>query len=191
MPNPKKSPWRRFAVTTGAAALIVAVTSLAAVAIARTLALQVDRSAKVTNAVSKKTRTEAIVLNSSGRAVYDLNGDRRGHAECTKANTCFMFWPPVTVSSPKKLSKAPSIKGKLGTWHRNGFFQVTLNGHPLYTFSQDHKKRAATGEGVNAFGGIWHVIRPSTTKVSSGGSMPSSSSTSSTSSSAPCLYPPC
>ena len=191
MPNPKQSSWRRFAVTIGAAGLIVAVTSLAAVAIARTLTLQVDRSAKVTNAVTHKTRTESIVLNSSARAVYDLTGDRRGHAECTKANGCFGFWPPVTVSSPKKLSKASSIKGKLGTWHRNGFFQVTLNGHPLYTFSLDHQKRAATGEGLNTFGGFWHVIRPATTKVAPGGAMPGSSSTSTTSTSSPCLYPPC
>ncbi len=191
MPNPKQSSWRRFTVTIGAAALIVGVTSLAAVAIARTLTLQVDRSAKVTNMMSQTTRTESIVLSSSGRAVYDLTGDRRGHAECTKANGCFGFWPPVTVSSPKKLSKAGSIKGKLGTWHRNGFFQVTLNGHPLYTFSLDHKKRAATGEGLHTFGGFWHVIRPATTKVSPGGAMSGSSTTSTTSSPAPCLYPPC
>jgi hypothetical protein len=103
-----------------------------------------------------------------------------------------MFWPPVTVSSPRKLTKAAGIKGTLGTWHRNGFFQVTLNGHPLYTFSQDHQRRAATGEGLNTFGGIWHVLRPATTRVSSGGTMTSSSSTStSTSSSSSCLYPPC
>jgi predicted lipoprotein with Yx(FWY)xxD motif len=191
MPNPKQSSWRRFAVTIGAAALVVGVTSLAGVAIARTLTLQVDRSAKVTNMMTHTTRTESIVLNPSGRAVYDLTGDRRGHAECTKANGCFGFWPPVKVSSPKKLSKAAGIKGKLGTWHRNGFFQVTLNGHPLYTFSLDSKKRAATGEGLHTFNGFWHVIRPATTNVSPGGAMSGSSTTSTTSSPAPCLYPPC
>lgn len=191
MPKPKKSPWRRFAVTIGTAALIVAVTSLAAEAIARALTLQVDRSAKVTNMVTHTTRTESIVLNSSGRAVYDLTGDRRGHAECTQANGCFGFWPPVTVSSPRNLSKAVGIKGKLGTWRRNGFFQVTLNGHPLYTFSLDHKKRAATGEGLHTFGGFWHVIRPARTRVSSGGAMSGPSTTSTTTSAAPCLYPPC
>jgi predicted lipoprotein with Yx(FWY)xxD motif len=137
------------------------------------------------------TKNEAIVLSSSSKAVYDLTGDRRGHAECTRANGCFSIWPPVTVNSPRKLSKAAGIKGTLGTWHRDGVVQVTLNGHPLYMFSPDHR-RAATGEGIHHFGGTWHVLRASVSAASPGGSSTSSSTmTSSTSSAAPCLYPPC
>jgi predicted lipoprotein with Yx(FWY)xxD motif len=189
MSNHKKPSWRRFAVVTSTAALIVAVSSITAVAIAKTFTLQVDRSAPVTNTAGK-TSTEAIVLNLAGKAVYDLTGDRRGHPECTQANTCFSVWPPVTVSSPRKLSKAAGIKGTLGTWHRNGLFQVTLNGHPLYTFSSDHR-RSAKGEGIQHFGGTWHVLRASSGSVAKGGSSSSSMTTSSTTSSAPCLYPPC
>jgi hypothetical protein len=65
----------------------------------------------------------------------------------------------VTVSSAKNLSKAAGIKGKLGTFKRSGITQVTLGGHPLYMFANDHKKHDATGEAVNAFGGIWHVVK--------------------------------
>jgi predicted lipoprotein with Yx(FWY)xxD motif len=72
------------------------------------------------------------------------------------------------------VSKAPKVKGRLGTFKRNGIIQVTLGGHPLYTFSNDHQKHHATGEGVNGFGGIWHVIK------AAGASAPSSSTTTST-----------
>jgi hypothetical protein len=73
------------------------------------------------------------------------------------------FWFPVTVSSAKKLTAAPGVKGKLGVWHRNGFFQATLRGRPLYTFIGDSKKAVATGEGIKSFGGTWHLIKTSAT----------------------------
>ena len=149
---------RRATLTVSALVLVVGVVAAVAMAAARNPTLQVARHAPVTNLAAKTTVTEAIVTNSHGRAVYDLSGDRRGHAECTKANSCFSIWPPVKVSSPRKLTKAAGIKGKLGTWHRNGFFQVTLNGHPLYTFSVDRHPRAATGEGIPRI--WWDLARP-------------------------------
>jgi predicted lipoprotein with Yx(FWY)xxD motif len=147
--------------------------ALVGLAVARTLTLQAAKAASVTNQ-SGVTKTEDIVVNGKGRAVYMLSGDTTRHPKCTKANGCFSFWPPVTVASAKSVSKAPAVKGRLGTFKRNGISQVTLGGHPLYTFSNDHRKHHATGEGVNGFGGIWHVI-----KVAGGGS-PSSSTTTST-----------
>ncbi len=133
---------------------------LVGVALARTFTLQVARNAKVTSAAGKSS-TENIVVNSRGRAVYDLTGDNKTHPECTKANSCFTFWQPVTVSSAKKPTKASGINGKLGTWRRNGLVQVTLGGHPLYTFVGDQAKHVATGEGIKSFGGTWHVLTPS------------------------------
>jgi predicted lipoprotein with Yx(FWY)xxD motif len=147
--------------------------ALVGLAVARTLTLQVAKSASVTNQ-SRVTKTEDIVINGKGRAVYTLSGDTTRHPKCTKANGCFSFWPPVTVSSTKSVSKAPKVKGRLGTFKRNGIIQVTLGGHPLYTFSNDHQKHHATGEDLNGFGGIWHVIK------AAGGGSPSSSTTTST-----------
>jgi predicted lipoprotein with Yx(FWY)xxD motif len=156
--------------------------ALVGFAVARTLTLQVAKGASVTNQ-SGATKTESIVVNGRGRAVYTLGGDTTAHPKCKKSNGCFSFWPPVTVSSAKGLSKAAQVKGKLGTFKRNGITQVTLGGHPLYTFSQDHRKANATGEGVNGFGGIWHVV-----KAAGGGSSQSSTSTT-TSSTTTSPYP--
>ena len=198
---------RRYLPIIFAAAAGSAVAVLVGVAIAKTFTLQIAKRARVTNAAGQ-TLTEGILVNSKARAVYYLTGDRKRHPKCTKRDSCFTFWPPVTVSSPKKLSKASGIHGKLGLWHRNGLFQVTLGGHPLYTFSADRHTRAATGEGMRSFGGTWHVIKTSaplgatsttgstaaptttatgTTTTTNATSMTSTTTTTTTTS---CAYPP-
>jgi predicted lipoprotein with Yx(FWY)xxD motif len=160
-----------------------ATAALVGVAIAKTFTLQVAKNASVTNQ-SATTKTENIVVTRSGRAVYVLTGDSTRHPKCTKANGCFSFWPPVTVSSTKKLSKAPGIRGKLGVWHRNGFLQVTLAGHPLYRYAGDSQKGSATGQGIHTFGGTWQVIKTATavggTTTQAGATSPMTTTTTST-----------
>lgn len=163
--------------------------ALVGVALAKSFTLDIAKNAKVTNTMGV-TKRENIVVNSAGFAVYDLTGDSKQHPKCTKANGCFQFWPPVTVASAQKLSKATGIEGKLGVWRRNGFLQVTLGGHPVYRFAPDSKRHAATGEGIHSFGGAWHVIKD----PSPGGGMgtpPSTTSTPMTTTTAPCSYSPC
>jgi predicted lipoprotein with Yx(FWY)xxD motif len=175
---------RRAHLTIVVAALAgLAFAALVGFAVAKALTLHVAKGASVTNA-SMVTKTENIVVNSKGRAVYTLSGDTTSHPKCTKANGCFSFWPPVTVSSARGLTKAAGIKGKLGTFKRNGMTQVTLGGHPLYMFSNDHKRNTATGEGINGFRGIWHVV-----KGAAGGSSQSSTTTTTTSSTTTSPYP--
>ncbi len=173
------------------AGLIVA--GLVGVAVARTFTLNIAKRATVRNFNTGKTVTENIVVTSRGMAVYDLTGDSQRHPECTKGNGCFGFWPPVTVASLRGLSKAPGITGKLGTWRRNGFIQVTLAGHPLYRFFQDTRQHHATGEAIRSFGGVWHVIKPTSTKPVTTTTTTTTTTTSSStmSSSTSCLYPPC
>ncbi len=174
-------------------ALVVAVgtagfatAALVAVALAKTFTINVASNAKVTNA-SNKTVREGIAINGKGFAVYTLSGDSRHHPECTKADKCFQFWFPVKVSSAKKLTKAPHVKGSLGTWKRNGFIQVTLGGHPLYTFLGDTHKNAATGEDLHSFGGFWHVVKAGAGKSST--TMTTSTSGTTTTSTSTYTYP--
>ena len=182
-------PARRHGTKIAAATIVAtagfAAAALVGAALAKTFTLQVAKNARVTNQ-SGTTKTQNIVVNARGFALYTLTGDSKSHPKCTKANRCFSFWPPLTVSSAKQLSKAPGIKGKLGVWHRNGFFQVTLAGHPLYRFAPDTQRHHATGEGVVSFGGTWHVVKAGATSGSATTpttTMPTTTTT--------CLYPPC
>jgi predicted lipoprotein with Yx(FWY)xxD motif len=157
---------RRTGYTTFLAAIIAAA-SLAAVAIAKTTTLSVAKNGKVTNQ-HKVTKNEPIAV-SKGKAIYLLTGDSKTHPECVKANGCLAIWLPVTVSSAKsKPTAAKGIKGKLGVWNRTGLngkiHQVTLAGHPMYTFIVDMQKNHATGEGIVHFGGTWHAITATVSK---------------------------
>jgi predicted lipoprotein with Yx(FWY)xxD motif len=170
-----------------------ATAALVGVAIARTFTLKVVKNAQVTNQAGS-TMSENIVGNSHGFALYELTGDSRAHPECTKAKGCFSFWPPLTVASRKNLSKASGISGKLGVWRRNGFLQVTLAGHPLYRYSGDARKDAATGEGIQSFGGTWHVVKAAAAagaQTTSGGMTGTMTTTpTSPTTTTPCAYPP-
>lgn len=151
---------RRRAAISVASAAGIAVASVAGVAVAKSFTLQVAKGAKVADSVTMTTTHEPIIVDSGGFAVYYLTGESIHHPLCTSM-VCLAVWPPVKVSSAKQLSKAPGITGKLGTWRRDGFLQVTLNGHPLYTFAPDHQKHVADGQAINSFGGTWFVVPPS------------------------------
>jgi predicted lipoprotein with Yx(FWY)xxD motif len=136
--------------------------------------------------VRVKNNSDSIVIDAHGLTVYTLSGESVHHLQCTKANTCLKFWFPVKVNSQRtKLTAAHGISGKLGTLHRDGFYQVTLAGHPLYTFIGDGtKKHSVTGQGIVSFGGTWKVIATKSSPAhSSSTTSTSTSSTTSTSSS--------
>jgi predicted lipoprotein with Yx(FWY)xxD motif len=156
----------RYLLAVGAVAMlaiaaIVAVMAVSANAASNTIAV---KSAKV------GSKREKIGVNSRGVALYGLSGDTKKHMECRKGNGCFAFWPPLKVKG--RATKAAGLKGKLGTFKRNGFTQVTLNGHPLYTYAGDRNQPGVVnGDGITNFGGTWHVVTAG--KASSSAHMPS------------------
>jgi predicted lipoprotein with Yx(FWY)xxD motif len=138
------------------AVVAVAALAMAAFAVAKSSTLGVT-SAKLSG--PSGARTEPIAVNGKGVAVYELLPETTHHLLCT-SSACIQAWPPVKVAKGAKLSKAAGVSGKLGTLKRKGFTQVTLNGHPLYTFIEDAgKKGVASGDGIKAFGGTWHVFK--------------------------------
>jgi predicted lipoprotein with Yx(FWY)xxD motif len=131
---------------------------------------------------------DAVVANSHDLTLYYLSPETKSHPLCTAASGCFAFWPPDKVGTAHAtLTKAPGIKGKLGTWSRDGFIQLTLGGHPLYFFASDHHKHDATGEAIKSFGGVWHVVALSAPAAA--GTQPPSTSTTTTPTSTPAPTP--
>jgi hypothetical protein len=62
------------------------------------------------------------------------------------------------------------VKGKLGIWAHDRLRQVTLNGHPLYTYVGDGRPGQANGQGLASFGGTWYVeLLASASSVAAGG----------------------
>jgi hypothetical protein len=54
-----------------------------------------------------------------------------------------------------------------------GGMQVAYKGLPLYRFSGDVNAGAANGDGINSFGGVWHVVKVSGGSSSTGAPAPS------------------
>src|SRR4051794_25894116 len=103
-----------------------------------------------------------VLVDGKGHALY-THTDANGKAvACTGA--CPTAWPPLTVAAGAKV-KAPKGVKALGT--TSDTHQVAATGLPLYRFSLDTQAKQAKGDGVNAFGGTWHVVpvKATTTKA--------------------------
>jgi predicted lipoprotein with Yx(FWY)xxD motif len=91
-----------------------------------------------------------VLTNSKGFTLYSFALDTPGKSNCN--GTCAANWPPVPGSVT-----APGVTGTFGTIKRSdGSTQATFNGHPLYTFTADTSPGQAKGNGLTAFGGVWH-----------------------------------
>ena len=108
---------------------------------------------------SLKTATiggAAVLTNAQGFAVYSFAPDTMTKSDCNGA--CAAAWPPVKGPA----TAGAGLTGKLGTIERSdGSVQATYDGHPLYTFVKDTGPGTDTGNGVNAFGGLWHALTAS------------------------------
>jgi predicted lipoprotein with Yx(FWY)xxD motif len=111
----------------------------------------------------------AVLVTPNGHALYAAEQEEGGKVMCTGA--CVSFWKPLTLASGTPTGS--SLSGTLATVERpDGTRQVTYNGSPLYTFTQDGAGQV-TGNGfMDAFGGrhfTWHVVHVNGTDDSSGG----------------------
>ena len=111
-----------------------------------------------------------VLTNAKGFAVYSFAPDTMTKSDCTGA--CADAWPPVKGPATAVMG----LTGKLGTIKRpDGSTQATYNGHPLYTFIMDTGPGTDKGNGVKAFGGLWHAL------TASGSAVPASISANSSS----------
>ena len=108
-----------------------------------------------------------ILDDSQGRTLYVFQADSGTKSNCSGA--CATNWPPLTSANPT-VGKGANAS-MLGTSKRSdGTTQVTYNGHPLYTFAGDSGPGDTSGQGVNAFGGLWYVLSPAGQQVTTSGS---------------------
>jgi predicted lipoprotein with Yx(FWY)xxD motif len=145
----RRRRWSRLGRVLVAGALVLGA-PLAAVAL--------GAGANTVTSTSNAALGERIVIDAQGRTLYALNPETTHHLLC-KTSECLKFWPPLTVHSSRSLKAGSGVRGHLGVLRRAaGVLQVTLGGHPLYRFADDHAKGQANGQGIHGFGGVWHVI---------------------------------
>ena len=95
-------------------------------------------------------------------SLYLLSDEGPGHVTCTGG--CLSLWPPLLMSRAHggpHLEAGPGVAGKLGLIRTGSSEQVTYNGFPLYTYSGDPGPAASAGQGIESFGGTWHLVRAS------------------------------
>jgi len=94
-----------------------------------------------------------VVTNARGFTLYSFAPDTATTSKCSGA--CAQIWPPATGPA----TAGQGVTGRLSTITRSdGATQATYDGRPLYTYVGDKSPGQATGNGLNAAGGIWHEI---------------------------------
>jgi predicted lipoprotein with Yx(FWY)xxD motif len=90
--------------------------------------------------------------------LYAFTADSPTSSMCS--GQCAMIWPPVMTTTPAAVSGMAN-GAKLGTIERkDGTFQVTYNGHPLYFFAKALDS-GTEGNNVTAFGGTFNTVNVS------------------------------
>ncbi len=106
--------------------------------------------------VASSPKFGQILVTSGGMTLYTFAIDQVGVSRC-ESDSCVAYWPPYVASAQP--TAAASIAAKLGLLTRpDGRMQITYNEMPLYTFIADKNPGDVTGDGVNQFGGVWHVV---------------------------------
>lgn len=108
---------------------------------------------------------------STGKTIYMLTADGMNHRSCSSA--CLQYWPPVMVSG--SATAGSGVTAKLGTIAVSGGEQLTVDGHPAYTYVGDSGAGSTSGEGIKSYGGTWWAFSPAGAEITSSGSQSSSS----------------
>jgi predicted lipoprotein with Yx(FWY)xxD motif len=102
----------------------------------------------------------SALVDPTGKTLYFSDQEAGGQVRCVA--DCLKFWLPLTVSAGTAPMAGAGVGGTLATVDRpDGSAQVTYDGKPLYTFTQDGGAGKAGGNGFrDSFGGVdfmWHA----------------------------------
>ncbi len=122
-------------------------------------------AAGATTLTTATTPLGPTLVDGSGHTIYLFTADSAGMSACTGA--CLQHWPVVP---PVAATSFPGITATLGTLTRaDGREQLTVDGRPAYTFAGDTTPDATTGQGLNAFGGLWWAMTAAGKPITHGG----------------------
>ena len=111
------------------------------------------------------TSLGTVLVDGEGRTLYEFAGDSQNKSACTGA--CAQNWPFVPAPSPLP-AFMPGVMGALGSTARpEGPKQLTIAGHPVYTFAGDVAPGQTNGQGKVVDGDVWSAVSETGTPVQS------------------------
>jgi predicted lipoprotein with Yx(FWY)xxD motif len=99
---------------------------------------------------------DTALTNEVDKTLYYLTADTPTSTACT--GQCTTFWFPLLATSIP--TSATPLPHQLSVLTDPNGQQVEYDGHLLYSFSGDTAAGQAQGEGIQSFGGTWHVVKP-------------------------------
>jgi predicted lipoprotein with Yx(FWY)xxD motif len=137
--------------------LAVALASAASVATAASArpSIPIARSSGSATVQLRHTSLGNILVNSSGRTLYEFTRDRASKSSCAAIRGCSAIWPSLKSRRP---TAGSGVKSSLLSTSGG---LVTYAGHPLYTYSGDHGAGETAYVGAKTFGGTWYAINAS------------------------------
>jgi len=109
-----------------------------------------------TATVTANGQSVTVLTNAAGRTLYDLTADTPTSTVCSGPCTTIWF-PQLATGAP---TSATALPHQLSVLTDANGQQVEYDGHLLYAFSGDTAAGQAQGEGIQSFGGAWHVVTP-------------------------------
>jgi predicted lipoprotein with Yx(FWY)xxD motif len=111
------------------------------------------------------TSLGTVLVDGEGRTLYEFAGDPQNKSVCTGA--CAQNWRFVPAPSPLP-AFMPGVLGALGSMARpEGTQQLTIAGHPVYTFAGDVAAGQTNGQGKVVDGNVWSAVSTTGTPVQS------------------------
>jgi predicted lipoprotein with Yx(FWY)xxD motif len=139
-------------------ATLITLALLAAVALGACGGDDDDGNATAASPAGATVRMDGgTLVDADGAALYTSDQEMNGTVRCVEG--CAAIWLPLTATNP---TAGSDVSGTLGTVKRpDGARQVTLDGKPLYRFTEDPPGEV-TGDGFkDSFGGrqfTWSVV---------------------------------
>lgn len=99
-----------------------------------------------------------VITDGEGRALYAFSLDQPNQSNC--AERCAEQFPPKLKTGI--INPGPQIASdRLNTMVRkDGLRQITFVGRPLHYYVADKAEARSFGQGLQGFGGTWHLVRP-------------------------------
>jgi predicted lipoprotein with Yx(FWY)xxD motif len=126
--------------------------------------------------VGQNSTLGSFLVNASSWTLYAFTKDTQGTSTSAAVSactaTCTTIWQPLLTNGAPTAGTGVTAS-MLGTLTRSdGSVQVTYNGWPLYTYTQDTAAGQTNGQ---AFKSLWYAVTPAGTTDM--GSMPAAGAT--------------